>query len=477
MVQTSLAYIDRFFTSQSVLFLREEDGTLCRSRLSLGDVQISEAEYAAALWCCQRNTPAGVHTAAPVGAAFHFVPLTTPDSNVGVLGIRLEDREGWAQEQEDFLLALGRNLSLSLERELLAQENRRNLMNAESERLSKVVLNTVSHERRTPLTTIAGEEQQDRELPRGQRAAHRHTVADRSSPGKGRASLSLPGARPKIGIGSIRAMASLAPVRQRSPALRAWLLAAALVLLVVPAVAHGEVYTVRKGETLYRISRKFDVPVAVLQTLNGIADPSQLKIGEQIRLPERYSVQKGDTLYGIARAQKLPLADLMRLNGIREGDTLRAGQVLYVPGKAAPQGTAAKPTPPAQPVGTKPVAVAPQNSLLWPLQGRREPLSGRITGTAIYGSAGQAVVSVSSGRVVWSGPYRGFSRVVLIEAKSGYTYVYAGNEETFVAVGDSVEPGAEIGRLGTNVHQGVPQLYFLVYRNGEPVDPASAPRS
>jgi len=86
-------------------------------------------------------------------------------------------------------------------------------------------------------------------------------------------------------------------------------------------------------------------------------------------------------------------------------------------------------------------------------------------------------VSVASGRGVWAGPYRGFSRVVLIEGKSGYTYVYAGNEETLVSVGDAVEPGAEIGRLGTSVHQGVPQLYFLVYRNGEPVDPAKAPRS
>jgi murein DD-endopeptidase MepM/ murein hydrolase activator NlpD len=272
-------------------------------------------------------------------------------------------------------------------------------------------------------------------------------------------------------------MASHATVRQRFPASRRRLLAAALALLLVPAAARAEVYTVQKGETLYRISRKFDVPVAVLQSLNGLGDPSQLQVGAQLRLPERYSVQKGDTLYGIARAHKLPLTDLIRLNGIREGDTLRAGQVLYVPGKAATQGTAAKPAPAVQPAATKPAAVAVKDSLLWPLQGRRESLSGRITGTAIYGAAGQAVVSVSSGRVVWAGPYRGFSRVVLIEAKSGYTYVYAGNEETLVAVGDSVEPGAEIGRLGTNVHQGVPQLYFLVYRNGEPVDPAAAPRS
>jgi len=39
---------------------------------------------------------------------------------------------------------------------MLAQEYRRNMMTAESERLSKVLLNTVSHELRTPLTTIKG---------------------------------------------------------------------------------------------------------------------------------------------------------------------------------------------------------------------------------------------------------------------------------------------------------------------------------
>jgi len=115
---------------------------------------------------------------------------------------------------------------------------------------------------------------------------------------------------------------------RRRPALTGLLLC-----LLLPVLAHAETHTVQKGETLYRISRKFDVPVAVLQAFNDIADPSQLKVGAQIRLPERYSVQKGDTLYGIARAHQLPLNDLMRLNGMREGETLRAGQVLYVPGK------------------------------------------------------------------------------------------------------------------------------------------------
>jgi two-component system sensor histidine kinase KdpD len=51
---------------------------------------------------------------------------------------------------------LGRTLSLSIERELLAEENRRNMMARESERLGRVLLNTVSHELRTPLTAIKG---------------------------------------------------------------------------------------------------------------------------------------------------------------------------------------------------------------------------------------------------------------------------------------------------------------------------------
>lgn len=157
MVETSLAYLNRFFGARTVLFLREEDGRLSRRPHALeNSIRISEEEYAAALWCFERSAPAGAYTATPVGAAFHYVPLTTPDSTVGVLGIRLQRGGSWVQEQEDFLLTLGRNLSLSLERELLAQEYRKNLMNAESERLSRIILNTISHEMRTPLTTIKG---------------------------------------------------------------------------------------------------------------------------------------------------------------------------------------------------------------------------------------------------------------------------------------------------------------------------------
>jgi murein DD-endopeptidase MepM/ murein hydrolase activator NlpD len=231
-------------------------------------------------------------------------------------------------------------------------------------------------------------------------------------------------------------------------------------------LAGQESYVLHKGDTLFQVSRRFDVPVPVLQAYNRIKNPGQLREGSTLEIPAGYTVRKGDTLYAIARGHGVELEELARLNGIGPQAMLKVGRRLFLPAGAVSRGgTLEKP------------AVLPAAPLFWPHPGKREALSGRITGALIYGKAGDRVLSVSPGRVVWVGPYRGFSRVVLIEAENGYTYVYAGNEETLVTVGDRVQQGTEIGLLGKNAHQGVPQLYFLVYRDGVPVDPSQAPRS
>ncbi len=281
-----------------------------------------------------------------------------------------------------------------------------------------------------------------------------------------------------------------------------------VLLLAALPLAGQESYVLAKGDTLYGLSRRFRVPVAVLQSFNQIRDPASLKAGVTLRIPASYLVRKGDTLYSIARDHGVGLKELTRLNGIAEASTLKAGSRLFLPAGARLASPAAGPKPgPGSPGGSKPTSAAPAGAsqsavsdprsgpgptptavpgsppapgsspLFWPHPGRREVLAGRITGALIYGEPGDRVLSVSAGRVVWVGPYRGFSRVVLIESENGYTYVYGGNEETLVAVGDRVRRGTQIGLLGRNAHQGIPQLYFLVYRDGVPVDPSQAPRS
>ncbi len=156
MVQAGLEYVSRYFEVDAVCFLQDSAGSLEHQPRSLARISVDEKEYGVARWCFDSRTPCGAYTDTLHMARFHYIPLLTPGAAVGVLGVSRAKDSAWLPEQEDSLQMLGRTLALSIERELLAEENRRNLMARESERLGRVLLNTVSHELRTPLTAIKG---------------------------------------------------------------------------------------------------------------------------------------------------------------------------------------------------------------------------------------------------------------------------------------------------------------------------------
>jgi two-component system sensor histidine kinase KdpD len=153
---TSLEHVSRYFEANTVVFLRNDSNDLDRKAHSLVDHQIDDKEFSVARWCFSSRNPCGKYTDSLSSARFHYIPLLTPDSAVGVLGIQLGEGRVWMPDQEDLLQALVRNLSLSVERVQLARINQKNLMVRESERLSRILLRSISHELRTPLTTIKG---------------------------------------------------------------------------------------------------------------------------------------------------------------------------------------------------------------------------------------------------------------------------------------------------------------------------------
>ena len=104
-------------------------------------------------------------------------------------------------------------------------------------------------------------------------------------------------------------------------------------------------HTIKAGETLYRLSREYDVSVDELKQINGIDDVSDIRVGTRLLIKkdhrdivasETYTVEKGDTLYRIARNNGMNLNELMSLNGIDEDHVLKVGQVLKI---AAPEGS------------------------------------------------------------------------------------------------------------------------------------------
>jgi two-component system sensor histidine kinase KdpD len=155
-VEAGSDYIRREFKTNALSFLRNEDDNRLADAPVEKTVSLNEKEAAAAKYCFTSGQSTGKFTGTLPLVAYHFVPMVAPGGIIGVIGIGLDHFQAWTADSESFLLTLSRTISLAVQREILYERNRKNLLVRESERLSRILLNSISHEMRTPLTVIQG---------------------------------------------------------------------------------------------------------------------------------------------------------------------------------------------------------------------------------------------------------------------------------------------------------------------------------
>lgn len=117
---------------------------------------LDEKNFAVASWVFENGKVAGRHTGTLAQASAQFLPLQTPGRTVGVIGIRTRQDAALSFDQEQLLETFVNQIALVIERELLDEAAEQSLMLRESERLYTALLNSISHELRTPIATIAG---------------------------------------------------------------------------------------------------------------------------------------------------------------------------------------------------------------------------------------------------------------------------------------------------------------------------------
>ena len=265
---------------------------------------------------------------------------------------------------------------------------------------------------------------------------------------------------------------------------------------------------VKRGDTLYSLSKKYDVSMLDLIEENDLSEPYTLNIGQVLRLPRSstYIVAKGDTLYGIARKNNVDVKSLSQMNNIKAPYTLKVGQELILPdgssGTSATYKTYATNTDsdktktaatPKKENNTKVVAAnkeivksTPQKTVstyrkskfIWPVNGSVVSNFGvvgkgrRNDGINIKAAMGTNVKAADKGVVAYAGnELKGFGNLVLIKHADGYITAYAHNAKLYVKKGQTVLRGEKIATVGTTGSVNTPQLHFEVRAGKKAVNP------
>jgi len=141
------------------------------------------------------------------------------------------------------------------------------------------------------------------------------------------------------------ALAALEPATRQQAAETAARIAATTPAGVIAPPERPRVHTVRRGDTLWSVASRHGVSVAALARANGLSPRSHLELGVALELPDpstahrddttpaarrvRYTVRRGDTLAAISRRFAVTVASLRQWNGLR-GSVLRPGQRLVI---------------------------------------------------------------------------------------------------------------------------------------------------
>lgn len=209
-----------------------------------------------------------------------------------------------------------------------------------------------------------------------------------------------------------------------------------------------------------------------------------------------HTVVRGDTVYNISKRYNISQENLRAWNNLAD-NSIGVGQVLRVKpaGYVAPASSAVAAPVSSVPVQTATPAPAQQTTtttttttttvsgatrsvagITW-----MRPTAGNIIsnfsastkGVDIAGTAGQTVVAAADGKVVYAGSgLRGYGNLVIVQHNSTYLTAYGHNQSLLVKEGQTVKRGQAIARMGSS-DTDRNKLRFEVRQDGKPVNPTA----
>jgi two-component system sensor histidine kinase KdpD len=153
--QAAISHVGQTFSREVAVFLPVKD-TLKVYALSPG-LDISDNEQAVAVWVFEHGQEAGRGTETLPEASMRYQPLKTTRGVVGVLGVKpIDPSRHLSRDQHRTLDAFVNQIGLAVERASLVEQARQAEMLEITDKLQTALLNSISHDLRTPLVSITG---------------------------------------------------------------------------------------------------------------------------------------------------------------------------------------------------------------------------------------------------------------------------------------------------------------------------------
>lgn len=215
-------------------------------------------------------------------------------------------------------------------------------------------------------------------------------------------------------------------------------------------------YTVKAGDTVYRIALDHGQNWRDIAAWNSLANPSSIEIGQVLRVVPPSAPATAPV------AAAAPVSS----GGVVGRPLNESSQPAPAPAPAAAPAPAPAPAAAATPAGDELNFIWPANG---PVVAQFDEASNK--GVGIGGRIGDPVLAAADGRVVYAGAgLRGYGNLIILKHNNTYLTAYAHNQALLVREDQAVKQGQKIAEMGSSDTDRV-KLHFEVRRLGKPIDP------
>lgn len=239
--------------------------------------------------------------------------------------------------------------------------------------------------------------------------------------------------------------------------------------------------TVARGDTLYSLSRRYEIPVNDLAVMNGLRAPFALSVGQKLRvpdLPEPKASTKVTTDKPKAKPAEKPAQKNTQKQTAKQTDSKKTKQKQEnKPATTKPSASKAGQQTKAQP---EKIAARSSSKFTWPVRGTVLSHYGAKTGGLyndginISAPIGTSVVASENGVIAYAGnEVRGMGNLIIIQHAGGWMTVYAHLNSVSVRRGVRVSVGQKIGTVGQTGKVNQPQLHFEIRKGTKSYNPVN----